>query len=555
MTYVPSANFTVTATGYTPSPDFSLSDTGGPQPTTQTLRSSTRITSLSAAATIDNGLVSSYDESAHVDSRFTATVNSAALAGQDRRSALSYRGTQSIDDRSAVAFAFIAQHFDMRNKSGWRGLLGYDDKIQSSYSDMLPLQFGSRMAWLTAVALDDTHDTQWSETVGNDRDTRSAWIDGITQDAGKQLPWGAGEPAIKPRDRYVYYPPVYIPPPPNVTPGKFILVDQFNAYVDGTGQQIPLADCSLSLDADSWAWQLRANVIGKAALDLIKPGAGGVVDLHIEINFHHWRFIVESYTRNREFGKQAYTITGRSRTAYLAAPYAPESDYEQPMLYSAQQLIDNHLQYTGFTANYSTIDWLIDAGVFSYARKSPMLAIGQVAAAPGAIIIPAPADDVINIAPRYAASTWDWNGQTGLPEITEDMIRSLSMKYRAGQNYNGVYVTGRNVGVNVRVKRTGTAGDLLHETIIEPLNTTVAVATERGRNILSAAGNKGEYTIELPLLQVGYNPGLFKIGDLLQINEDDEVWPGMVTAVTVDAKLKNRALIITQTLNIERHLS
>ncbi len=201
------------------------------------------------------------------------------------------------------------------------------------------------------------------------------------------------------------------------------------------------------------------------------------------------------------------------------------------------------------------MDWLVDAGVFSYAGKSPILAIGQVAAASGAILILDRLNDLINITPLYQISTWQRDAQTGLPQITEDMIRTLSMKYRAGLNYNGVYVTGRTVGVNVLVKRTGTAGDLLHETIIEPLNTTVAVATERGRNILSAAGNKGDYELELPLLQLGYTPGLYQIGDLLQINEGVETWTGMVTAITVDARRKNRALVRTQTLNIERHLS
>ncbi len=90
-----------------------------------------------------------------------------------------------------------------------------------------------------------------------------------------------------------------------------------------------MSDCSLSLDADSWAWQLSATVIGKAALYIIKPGTAGVVDLHIEINYYHWIFIAESYTENKAFGRQVYTITSRSRLAYLAAPFAQQSDYEQ----------------------------------------------------------------------------------------------------------------------------------------------------------------------------------------------------------------------------------
>ena len=104
-----------------------------------------------------------------------------------------------------------------------------------------------------------------------------------------------------------------------------------------------------------------------------------------------------------------YKIQGLSKTAYLGHPFAPRRDYEQTTLFTANQLIDNELEFTGFTATFGITDWLIDAGAYSYSQKSAIESIAQIAAAPGALVIPDRQNSIVEIKYDYPESHWNWS--------------------------------------------------------------------------------------------------------------------------------------------------
>ena len=147
--------------------------------------------------------------------------------------------------------------------------------------------------------------------------------------------------------------------------------------------EIEVADINLQLDIESWSWLATLNLIEKADFDLVKPGAGGVQEIEINIDGYLWEFIVEKYRDNRQFNRTGYTINGRSKTAYLAAPYKLPASKTETAQKTANQLIDLELLNTGFSANYNTVDWLVDAGAFSYQNATPMQAVLKVAGAIG----------------------------------------------------------------------------------------------------------------------------------------------------------------------------
>ena len=60
---------------------------------------------------------------------------------------------------------------------------------------------------------------------------------------------------------------------------------------------------------------------GSGPVYLLKD-AGGPKEIEVNINGHVWTFIIEMNDDNREFNQRAVTVSGRSRTAYLAEPFA-----------------------------------------------------------------------------------------------------------------------------------------------------------------------------------------------------------------------------------------
>ena len=317
---------------------------------------------------------------------------------------------------------------------------------------------------------------------------------------------------------------------------------------------IEVKDLSLQLDIDSWSWLSTLNLVNKADFDLVKPGAGGVQEIEVNIDGYIWEFIIEKYRDNRQFNRTGYTINGRSKTAYLAAPYKLPASRTETALKTANQLIDIELLNTGFSVNYNTEDWLVDAGAFSYQNATPMQAVLKVAGSIGGVVLPDKRAKQITIHPRYRISPWDWPMASAAVTITSDIIRSISGDWQPRPEINAVYVSGRTQGVNCFVKRTGTAGDQLGRQVIDNLITHADAGRERGRNVISDRGNQELMTIELPLLQSGQVPGIYDPGELLEIDEGGgNVWRGIVVKSQIQASIKSGAITASQKITIERH--
>ncbi|WP_066017588.1 hypothetical protein [Endozoicomonas atrinae] len=340
---------------------------------------------------------------------------------------------------------------------------------------------------------------------------------------------------------------------------SYLLMNVITTVVLPARTPLELPSMEISLDIDSFSWSFTGELWGASNIALVEPDENGPKQIEVDINGWKWIFIIERYSTNRRFGDERYTLYGSSRTQLLAAPYAPGRSKSNTNNLNAKQAISEELANTGFTAtypdlnDYSTPDWIMPAGSFSYQNQTAMQVVAKVAVTAGSVIIPSRDADQVSIQPRYSASPWAWNTATMDRIVPASMVISLSANWRPEQAYNAVYVSGTNAGVAVNVKRAGTNGDNPAPDILEDWLTETQVNTERGRNELAKGGHQSITSIELPLTDTNTAPGLIEPGMLVEVQDtllgENGNWQALCLATNITAE---RSRVI-QSVQLERH--
>ncbi|MGI2026577.1 hypothetical protein [Endozoicomonas acroporae] len=341
---------------------------------------------------------------------------------------------------------------------------------------------------------------------------------------------------------------------------SYLLMNIVTAFVLPARTPLELPSMEISLDIDSFSWSFTGQLWGASNIALVEPDENGPKQIEVNINGWEWIFIIERYSTDRRFGDERYTLFGSSRTQLLAAPYAPQRSKSNSANLNAKQAITEELANTGFTAtypdlnDYSTPDWIMPGGSFSYQNQTAMQVVAKFATTAGSVIIPSRDNDQVSIQPRYPASPWHWNTATMDKIIPASMVISLSANWRPEQAYNAVYVSGTNAGVAVNVKRTGSNGDNPAPDILEDWLTETQVNTERGRNELAEGGNQSITTIELPLTDTNTAPGLIEPGMLVEVQDTvlgkSGNWKALCLATSISA---SGVGTVIQSIELERH--
>ena len=305
----------------------------------------------------------------------------------------------------------------------------------------------------------------------------------------------------------------------------------------------------MSLDADSWTWSFSASVPGYALPD-IEPEDGVPVAVQATINGTPYRFIVESISRERTFGRSDLRIGGRGRAAVLDAPYAPIMSFSNEFNRTAQQimndiLVDNGVPL-GWDVEWNPDDWNVPAGVFNH-QGSYISALNQVAGSISAYLQPHNTDEVLRVLSRYPVAPWDWAGVTPDFELPAAVMSRESIEWRDKARYNRVYVMGQQAGVNGRVTRAGTAGDYLAPSVVDPLITQAVAARQRGLAVLSDTGRIATVGLRLPVLA---ETGIIKPGNFVRYTDGGTERIGITRSVQVEVGLP----AIWQTLGVETHV-
>ncbi|MBN9411332.1 MAG: hypothetical protein J0H69_19480 [Burkholderiales bacterium] len=310
---------------------------------------------------------------------------------------------------------------------------------------------------------------------------------------------------------------------------------------------ITLLDVTMSADRGSFAWSLQAT--GPDELfSLLAPSSGLPTSILLDLDGMEWVFAIEGLRRDVSFARRRVSITGRSNTALLGAPWTRAGNWNNAEARTAQQLAEAALASTGVGLDWDIDDWLVPAGAWSFAG-TPLAAVQAVAEAAGGHVLSHRSAATLLVRHPYSVAPWLWGAETPAVVISEDALITLGIERTDGPDINAVHVSGVNQGILARVRRAGTAADKQASMVTDALNTHVVAARQRGLSVLGAAGAKHTVRLQAPVLTGPGQPGVLDVDQLVEINAPSP-WRGVVRSVSVSYQAPKAR----QNFTLERHL-
>ncbi|WP_336936486.1 hypothetical protein [Acinetobacter beijerinckii] len=335
---------------------------------------------------------------------------------------------------------------------------------------------------------------------------------------------------------------------PNIAPVDWwYIVNEVKVTRLDNGQEIQIYSGDYSTDRSSWSWSYNLS-IPFYEKSKTEPIDGQPVILKFMINGNEHRMLLENISRSRQFGKDVYKLSGRSPTALLDAPYSPTRSFTQENERSSVQLVQAELDRvnSNIVLNWELIDalgWILPPESLSYSNLTPIAAIKLIVEAAGGFIYSEPNSNTLTIKSRYKKTWWDSIAVDDYDRvISESIVTDQSTNYEPYPDYNGVFLTNDRTGDTGQVKRVGTAGDVLQESINSPLLTSTTVMHSKGREVLAKAGLVENHSLLMPITQ---EIGMCLPGELVAFNGD---WWGIVDGVSGSFTHK----LVNQTVSIER---
>lgn len=348
-------------------------------------------------------------------------------------------------------------------------------------------------------------------------------------------------------------------PPPE--PGETVVVPVKEVYLTinsavlvrvDTGQVIPCISMSMQLDVDSWTWGFSASVPGSVLPLVQRSRHGDPVVVQATINGIDFRFALDTPTRDRSFNSSSLRLQGRGLGAELDAPNSVVRTFTNAESRNARQLLDDILTYNNVPIGweigaFEPTDWAVPKGVFNH-TGTYISALRQVAEAAGAYLQPHNTARTLDVRLRYPKPYWEWGSITPDFEIPEAVATQEGITWEDKPIYNRVFVVGQEHGVIGQYTRTGTAGDLLAQTVIDPLITHADAARQRGRSIISDTGRVATVSFRMPLLA---ETGVIKPGAFVRYLEGGNTHFGLTRSVQLDV---SDLTGIHQRITMETHL-
>lgn len=445
----------------------------------------------------------------------------------------------------------------------WRRVQSHDAARLLPWASGAPASGGLALPWQTAPAAQQARSLPWALPMPGASAKRLPWRPAAPLTAAHRLPWGpAGR---RERGLSVVYPdyPGPVETWPVVRPlprGSYCVINTVNAHRLPDGLPLRLVAVDIALDVDAWAWRLSASIIGKAAMDAIRPGRTNRPRLEVVINGYAWQFLVVGWRRDRRFGDDRYSITATGPQQQLAAPFAPARSRFFETEITAKQAAQAELENTDYTLDWptesagSTPDWIIPGGVYGYTGTAPLDAIARIARTAGSVLIPSRDGSTLSVQPRYKYSPWDLGSIEPDVSIPAALAASEGSEYHEGVLCGSVFVSGTTAGAGVVVELSTGAGiaapDVIEDDLLDE-----TVCRERGRIVLSESGSYHIEQITLPLLPAPALPGLLLPGQVAEFFGDPAgslPWRGYVLGVGINAP-GSGSPVITQSASVLRH--
>jgi len=311
------------------------------------------------------------------------------------------------------------------------------------------------------------------------------------------------------------------------------------------GQNILVYDGSYSTDRSRWCWSYSLSV-PTSEIPKLEPVNGQPVILRIMVNGTEHHMLLENRSRSRRFAETTYTLSGRSQSALLDAPYAPTRSFTQENERTARQLCQAELDRVNSSTKlqWELIDelsWIVPAGSLSYSNMTPITVIKMIAESAGGFVYSEKGSNTITVKPKYKKTFWDSITVEEYDRlIPESLVTEQSTDYEPYPDYNGITLTNDRSGLSGQIKRTGTAGDTLLETANSPLFTVESMGSY-GKAVLAKSGLVETHNLVMP---IGPDVSECAPGELVAFNAE---WWGIIDGVNVSF---NHA-VINQSIKVE----
>ncbi|MFW3962367.1 hypothetical protein [Acinetobacter radioresistens] len=323
------------------------------------------------------------------------------------------------------------------------------------------------------------------------------------------------------------------------------IVNELSVSRLDNGQNILVYDGSYSTDRSRWCWSYSLSVTA-SEIPKLEPINGQPVILRIMVNGTEHHMLLENRSRSRRFAETTYTLSGRSQSALLDAPYAPTRSFTQENERTARQLCQAELDRVNSSTKlqWELIDelsWIVPAGSLSYSNMTPITVIKMIAESAGGFVYSEKGSNTITVKPKYKKTFWDSITVEEYDRlIPESLVTEQSTDYEPYPDYNGITLTNDRSGLSGQIKRTGTAGDTLLETANNPLFTVESMGSY-GKAALAKSGLVETHNLVMP---IGPDVSECVPGDLVAFNAE---WWGIIDGVNVSF---NHA-VINQSIKVE----
>lgn len=431
----------------------------------------------------------------------------------------------ALDRERSAPWQQFARRLQSQSVHPWVMGRTFDAEARAPWGQFAAHQVVSAVAvWTKGRAQDQQSASPWGQFVGRPAlVVRPRWATARRTDAQRWIPWVRFGRLLDPGWGVVT-------PPGGPIPGEdgtlvvpirtvYIMTNEATLTRVDDGTALPVLSLSISTDAESWAWRVDAS-LPASSMDAIMPGMDGApVLLQAAINGYPVRWLAESVSRERTFGKARIRVSGRSPSALLSDPFAVAYSYASASAITAQQAAINAVTEAGLPLGWDIgwhiTDWLLPAGLWQH-QGTPMSAVLRIAEAAGAYVQTDAELQTLHVRHRYPTAPWGWGALTPAVSLPTNVALREGVEWLDKPAYNEVYVSGQSVGVLGHVVKTGTTGGLAAATVVDDLITHADAARQRGLAILGDTGRQQRLSLSLP---INDDLGLLEVGQLIDVTE------------------------------------
>lgn len=339
----------------------------------------------------------------------------------------------------------------------------------------------------------------------------------------------------------------------------YIMLNEITAKANGRILSPFSASISATMDGYCWLGEVSLPPDDFDALELEKYKQGNELEIELTLNGEKFVFLAESVRDDRQFGRKAYTMSGRSTTAHLGADYAQMQNGVVNQRLYAQQIASAVLYNTDFEiGDWEIVDWLVPENVYSLSDKTPIAVLQDIAGVAGAFLESDPSERKIHVRPRWQKAAWQIGTETnGTADVRcpADIIIKISGQKQVQTQYRSVFVyPTHELNDAGLIYRSGSDKMPQAPMLSHVLYTESNVQRAAGLAALSESGVHKTETVEIAPPSEKYAVPRAKLGQIWRFDEPDGAWFGVITGVKLSASVENEVPKITQTLTVDRYL-